>query len=49
MENQVEFIQSDLMRGSEVDVKLAKKKNRDDSDESMDESDFEAVEKRLTP
>jgi hypothetical protein len=44
----VEFIQSDLMRGSEPDVKVAKKK-RDESDESMDESDFEAVEKRLTP
>jgi len=44
----VEFIQSDLMRGSEPDVKVAKKK-KDKSDESMDESEFEAVEKRLTP
>lgn len=56
IDNQVEFIKSDLMKGSLNDKPKSKKKkkdlsdsNSDKSDESMEESDFEALEKKLTP
>jgi hypothetical protein len=49
LDNQVEFVKSDFMRGSEQSQKPAKRKNTDDSDESMDERDFDALEKLLTP
>lgn len=42
----MEFVKSDLMKGQ--DLKLKKKKKKD-SDDSMDEEDFHAIEKRLTP
>lgn len=51
LDNQVDFIKSDLMKGSEPASKPAKasKTKKSDSDDSMEESDFEALEKQLTP
>jgi pre-mRNA-splicing factor ATP-dependent RNA helicase DHX16 len=45
LDNQVEFVKSNLMKGQEP----KQKKKKHDTDESMDEEDFEAMEKRLTP
>ena len=50
IENQVEFIKSDLMKGSDDQKQLKEKSKREkDADESMEESDFEMLEKKLTP
>ena len=50
IENQVEFIKSDLMKGSDDRKQLKEKRKRErDADESMEESDFEMLEKKLTP
>ena len=50
IENQVEFIKSDLMKGSDDQKQLKEKRKREkDADESMEESDFEMLEKKLTP
>lgn len=50
IDNQVEFIKSDLMKGSDDQKLLKQKRKREkDPDESMEESDFEMLEKKLTP